>query len=166
MHYTDILHTDTTFDFNNNQVTVRNRSNLSAHSQLRSAFDYLAGVDALKGGGLQERACFQNNKKVDFLSTAFAPMPQAPDLQKTSCARMTRRPPVAECRVLTTCLCTNVQTGLTVSPRPDTTECKTLQVVTTANTSTNVSQPERCDKQTQPQATAAEQPRAYQSGHH
>ena len=53
---------------------------------------------------------------VDFLSTAFALMPLAPDLQNTRCARMTRRPPVAECRDETTCLRPNVLTGHKVSP--------------------------------------------------
>ena len=51
------------------------------------------------------RACLENTFKC--LSTALAPMPLAP-LQNTRRARMTRRPPVAECRDETTCLRTKI----------------------------------------------------------
>ena len=70
----------------------------------------------------EARARFQNTKKrrssVDFLSTAFAPVPLAPDLQNTRRARMTRRPLVFGCRDETTCLRPNVLTGHNVSPNP------------------------------------------------
>ena len=92
-----------------------------------------------------------------------APMPLAPDPQNTRRARMTRRPPVSECRDETTCL--HRSNGRQSIPRPNTTESKTLQSGTAANTSTDVSRPETCDEQTQPRATVAEQPRAHQSEH-
>ena len=57
-------------------------------------------------------------KKVDFLSIAFAPMPLAPDLPNTRRVRMTRRPPVSECRDETTCLRSIVLTGHKVLPDP------------------------------------------------
>ena len=57
-------------------------------------------------------------KNVDFLSTAFAPMPMAPDLQNTRRARTTRRPLVSECRDETTCLRAIDLTGHKVSPDP------------------------------------------------
>ena len=55
-------------------------------------------------------------KNVDFLSTAFAPVPLATDSQNTRRARRTRRPSVSECRDETTCLHPNVLTGHKVSP--------------------------------------------------
>ena len=49
-------------------------------------------------GGHQERSIMLHRQEnVVFLITAFAPMPPASDLQKTSRARITRRPLAAEC---------------------------------------------------------------------
>ena len=53
----------------------------------------------------------KTKKNVDFLSTAFAPLPLANDLKNTSRERMTRRSAVAECRGETACLRPNVLTG-------------------------------------------------------
>ena len=79
-------------------------------------------------GGLQGRVLIlKTPKKNDFLSTAFAPMPLAPDFQNTRRARMTPLP-VVECRDEATCLRPNFVTGHRASPQPDTTESKTLQV--------------------------------------
>ena len=78
-------------------------------------------------------------------------MPLAPDLQNTRRPRVTRRPPVSECRDETTCLRLNVLTGHQVSPiRHD--RKQDTPSGTAANTSTNLSQPETCDKQTQPKS--------------
>ena len=105
-------------------------------------------------------------QNVDFLSTALAPMPLAPDPLNTRRARMTGRPLVSECRDETTCLRPNVPTGHKCIVSPNTTEGKTLQSGTAANTSTDVRQPKTCYEQTQPRATVPEQPRTHQSEHH
>ena len=81
-----------------------------------------AAAEAFHGGQQERAPILKTPKDVDFLSTAFAPTPPAPDLQGTRRARMTRRPPVAECRDETACLRPNVLTGHKVSP--DTTRQK------------------------------------------
>ena len=83
-------------------------------------------------------------KNVDFLSTAVAPVPLAPDPQNTRRVRMTWRPPVSECRGKTTCLRPNVLTGHTKYPQPNATESKTPQL----------------ELQRTPQPTSAKQKRA------
>ena len=98
-------------------------------------------------------------KNVDSFTTAFAPMPLAPDLQNTSRERMTRRSAVAECRVEPACLRPNVLTGRKKYP-PTRHDRKQDTRSGTTGKSTKINQPETCDKETQPKVTAAEQPRA------
>ena len=91
------------------------------------------------------RLFLKTPKHVDFLSTAFAPMPLAPDLQNTRRARMTRRPE-AECRDETTCLRTNALTGHDVSP--DTTRQKARHSKRNHSEHLNQPQPTRNVRQT------------------
>ena len=62
---------------------------------------------------------FEHTKNVDSLTTALAPMPLGPTSRtRAVSACMTRRQPVAECRVETNRLHANVLTGHKVSPDP------------------------------------------------
>ena len=89
----------------------------------RGALLWLPAVKALYGGKQGRALILKPLKNVDVLSIAFAPMPLAPDLQFTSRARMTRRPPAAECREQPACGPTFH--GPQSISRPDTTESKT-----------------------------------------
>ena len=88
---------------------------------------------------------WETHQKVDFLSTAFAPMPlvsRPPEHENVRARRGGRLYPNAADE--TTCLRPNVPTGHKVSPDPTTTESKTLQV----------------ELQPTPQPTSANQKRA------
>ena len=123
-------------------------------------------VEALNGGQQGRALISKTPLNVDFLSTAFAPMPLAPDLQNTRRARMTWRPLVAECRDGAACLRANVlSNGPQSIPRPDTTESKTLQVeLQRTPQPTSANQKRATNRRNR--ETFAEQPRAHQSGHH
>ena len=102
------------------------------------------------------RAYFENTKKCRFPVTAFAPMPQAPDLQNTSdaaptCIRMPR---------WNNLLAPQRSNGPQSIPRPNTTKKRTfkMELQRTAN--------QKRATNRRNQKPVAEQLRAHQSEHH
>ena len=108
---------------------------------LNSLCRAIATVEALTAANRGALLMLKTLKNLDVFSNAVAPMPLAPNLQKTRRARMTRRPSVAECQYETTCLRHNIPTEPQSIPRHNTTQCKTVQVEL-QHTSTDISPPE------------------------
>ena len=121
------------------------KRSLSVHfgvpRSLNSLCRAIATVEALTAANRGALLMLKTLKNLDVFSNAVAPMPLAPNLQKTRRARMTRRPSVAECQYETTCLRHNIPTEPQSIPRHNTTQCKTVQVEL-QHTSTDISPPE------------------------
>ena len=108
-------------------MNPRYKSRISFGKRSNSADYFMENADGVKAldGGYQERALFIliPPKKCRFLDHCICTHATGSQLPEHERAHLTWRPPVAECRIETTCLRPNVLTG-----HPDTTGSKTLQV--------------------------------------